>query len=640
MPGAMDVPVQLAPDGSHPYIISPSKHLRAPHVGPAQLKSNSIANRTAIPTTRIPFAQLQTLAPTQLRATELLPDGGRGSPVKSTNFYPPPPTFASDDLHVHLSTLSRPRSHPQTNERQHAQPSKQTKQAQQTFKKPRLPSKAAAAAASIAAAVASPVAPASAPAPTQVDTDVQDQENISPDEPVDAADIDLVVDDGSKPPYSYATLIGMAILRHPSRKLTLSAIYAWISDSFSYYSNSDSGWQNSIRHNLSLNKAFVKVERPKDEPGKGHYWTVEVGCEGQFVKGRGAKRLGGATRVLTTQPRKDSPKARFETDTPVQMKQPLSAATASINKNNKRTHLPSPSDTLPPKPKRQATTSLASPPLTDDKRKQASVWDYDDSGYFSPTLAQFTEADFDSADHSGSSSHLARSEMYSRELSYSATALDLVLSPPPSSSPQRLERSGGLLGPFTPAAAQKKLIMASPNTSLREHRQQMLQMLASPENDFFLHDYDDDPWLLKTPRPIASASTPKAKSALTRTPAPVMASTSSSATSAAVAGAPPSATKSVDVGTATGEDPWDGLADRAAFGSPEKRESRRREIRRSLVCGLHAQELYETGFEVSDMPGIDILSVMKREIELTKSKHLKRPALGGAGMERSQSSLF
>ncbi|KAK6430047.1 Forkhead transcription factor [Oleoguttula sp. CCFEE 5521] len=109
-------------------------------------------------------------------------------------------------------------------------------------------------------------------------------EEDEPFELPDPSEMPHIADDGGKPTYSYAIMIGMAILRAQHRRLTLAQIYKWISDHFAFYRMEDSGWQNSIRHNLSLNKSFVKQDRPKDDPGKGSYWTIVPGQERPFLQ--------------------------------------------------------------------------------------------------------------------------------------------------------------------------------------------------------------------------------------------------------------------------------------------------------------------------------------------------------------------
>jgi hypothetical protein len=103
----------------------------------------------------------------------------------------------------------------------------------------------------------------------------------------------------TKPPYSYATIISQAIFSNPDQALSLSEIYEWIMEHYAYYRFSKTGWQNSIRHNLSLNKAFEKVPRKKDEPGKGMKWMIveefreeleKKVKQGELIKGKSAPR--------------------------------------------------------------------------------------------------------------------------------------------------------------------------------------------------------------------------------------------------------------------------------------------------------------------------------------------------------------
>ncbi|KAJ1985381.1 hypothetical protein H4R34_000035 [Dimargaris verticillata] len=80
----------------------------------------------------------------------------------------------------------------------------------------------------------------------------------------------------AKPNESYASLIMRAIYDSPTKKMTLNSIYNWVQERYPYFQTAPPGWKNSIRHNLSLNKAFHRIPRAVNEPGKGSYWTIDM----------------------------------------------------------------------------------------------------------------------------------------------------------------------------------------------------------------------------------------------------------------------------------------------------------------------------------------------------------------------------
>ncbi|CAL8100155.1 unnamed protein product [Calicophoron daubneyi] len=97
-------------------------------------------------------------------------------------------------------------------------------------------------------------------------------------------------DQNTKPPYSYAQLIAQAIASQPDRQLTLSGIYEFISRNYPFYQLQDKGWQNSVRHNLSLNRHFIKVPRSQDDHGKGCFWRIDPAYEAKLLNQAFRKR--------------------------------------------------------------------------------------------------------------------------------------------------------------------------------------------------------------------------------------------------------------------------------------------------------------------------------------------------------------
>ena len=362
-------------------------------------------------------------------------------------------------------------------------------------------------------------------------------------------------DDGSKPSHSYAQLIGMAILRAPNRRLTLAQIYKWISDAFTFYNAADAGWQNSIRHNLSLNKAFIKQERPKDDPGKGNYWAIQPGMEHQFIKEKPVKKanlpnenLLSANLAHVNQPESvpfntPIPAPELPSQSTYALPEPqqlpliseLSSdatipASDAFNPEPEKEgadELPPSSPLIqssppaammhssPPVPRQQPRRNDTPPPVPrfpsssrsrSHKRKFASM---DDSGYFSSLDSSAMRPHgvgrllTSGADRTRIKRGRAEEEIARiRGSSYDSPTKRRVMSSfaPPSSSPLRRAKkhdSTQMLPPLTPTVKLKPPMRppptVSPNTNLQLHRDKVREMVGSPLRGIRVLD-ENIPW--------------------------------------------------------------------------------------------------------------------------------------------------
>ncbi len=100
------------------------------------------------------------------------------------------------------------------------------------------------------------------------------------------------------PPKPYKALIVMAIQASPTKRCTLSEIYEYLQKEFPIFRGSHQGWKNSIRHNLSLNKCFIKLARTCGGSWKSHDWTIDPTAD-VTVANRKYKRRPRQVSTLT-----------------------------------------------------------------------------------------------------------------------------------------------------------------------------------------------------------------------------------------------------------------------------------------------------------------------------------------------------
>ncbi|XP_067650932.1 uncharacterized protein [Haliotis asinina] len=79
-----------------------------------------------------------------------------------------------------------------------------------------------------------------------------------------------------KPPYTYVGMIAVAIHTSSSKRLTLVGIRESLAAMFPFFQGEYLGWRDSVRHNLSSNKCFIRIQTGVKKNVKGCFWKVDL----------------------------------------------------------------------------------------------------------------------------------------------------------------------------------------------------------------------------------------------------------------------------------------------------------------------------------------------------------------------------
>ncbi|XP_037051527.1 uncharacterized protein LOC119085200 isoform X2 [Bradysia coprophila] len=118
---------------------------------------------------------------------------------------------------------------------------------------------------------------------------------------------DPLIHTNNKPPLSFSSLIFLAIEDSIEKALPVKEIYAWIVAHYPYFKTAPTGWKNSVRHNLSLNKCFQKVEKAPNM-GKGSLWRVEQQYKQNLIQALTRSSYHPCSNSLEKSPFKVSPR--------------------------------------------------------------------------------------------------------------------------------------------------------------------------------------------------------------------------------------------------------------------------------------------------------------------------------------------